>query len=383
LLRRRLRHLLPWLWLGACQFPSYEVVPPRDQGEAGASGQPDPCAEAPCQHDGRCIPLSDSFVCLCADGFRGDTCEIDFDDCDPDPCQNGGSCVDGPDSSHCDCLEGWEGATCEHSIDDCVPGACKNNGTCVDGHLSFSCSCLPGFVGDDCGQPLPASCREILDDDPASPDGVYSVDPDGAGIGDSPFEVYCDMHTFDGGWTLVGQEREGDEGTLKFLGIEVGDPSRGAHYGDDMLLGVRFRGLYQEMRVDAYNSGNFVDGIWFQIEEEIFGNTVRKQMPISGLLTTNATLRGWVETAGGAVFCRGSQSPLVRPGDSSWAIKPKDDTHQDCGCNSGGWLGRGAFYGGHSDATLCNPSGGGWAGVTDDGQPKGGVKRFGVKLWIR
>jgi hypothetical protein len=381
---RRLRFLLPWIALGACQFPGYEVVSrPADEGDAGAASAPDPCAALPCQHDGRCIAVTDGFVCLCADGFRGANCEINFDDCDPDPCQNGATCVDGADSSHCDCMPGWEGATCEHSIDDCSPDACKNSGSCIDGHQSYSCSCLPGFVGDDCGQALPPDCRSILESDPTSVDGVYSVDPDGPGIGEAPLEVLCDMQTFDGGWTLVGQEREGDEGTLKFLGVNVGDAGRGAHFGDDMLIGMRFRFLYAEMRVDSYNQGNFVDGIWFRIDEEVFGNNVRKTMPISNLLTTNDNLRTWVDAAGGAIFCRGSMSPDVRPGDSSWAIKPQDDTHGGCGCNDGGWLGRGAFYGGHPDATSCNPSGGGWAGVTDNGQAKGDVKKFGVKIWIR
>lgn len=191
------------------------------------------------------------------------------------------------------------------------------------------------------------------------------------------------MHTFDGGWTLVGQEREGDEGTLKFLGINVGDAGRGARYGDAMLIGLHFRSLYSEMRVDSYNSGNFVDGIWFRPDEEIFANSVRKTISISDLMTTNETLRTWVSAAGGAIFCRASQEPDVRPGDSSWAIKPQDDTHAGCGCNDGGWTGRGAFYSGHIDPTSCNPSGGGWAGVADDGQPKGKIKKFGLKIWIR
>jgi hypothetical protein len=48
-----------------------------------------------------------------------------------------------------------------------------------------------------------------------------------------------------------------------------------------------------------------------------------------------------------------------------------------------GWAGKGAFYGGHSDPTICNPSGGGWAGVADEGQPKGDIHKWGLQLWIR
>jgi len=83
------------------------------------------------------------------------------------------------------------------------------------------------------------------------------------------------------------------------------------------------------------------------------------------------------------VFCRGSESPDIRPGDSSWAIKPKDDHATDCGCNSGGWTGRGAYYGGHSDANQCTPSGGGWAGVAADGEAKGNIDKWELQIWIR
>jgi hypothetical protein len=106
-------------------------------------------------------------------------------------------------------------------------------------------------------------------------------------------------------------------------------------------------------------------------------------MPVTDFWTNDGTLNGWVNNAGGVRFCRASVSPNVRPGDTSWAIKPQDVPVGDCGCNAAGWAGHGAFYGGHPDATFCTPSGGGWAGVIDEGQTKGNITRWATKIWIR
>jgi cysteine-rich repeat protein len=60
-------------------------------------------------------------------------------------------------------------------------------------------------IGDACeaapSQALP-SCLDILNANPSAQSGVYSIDPDGAG-GNAQFNVYCDMATAGGGWTVV------------------------------------------------------------------------------------------------------------------------------------------------------------------------------------
>jgi hypothetical protein len=186
-----------------------------------------------------------------------------------------------------------------------------------------------------------------------------------------------------GGWTLVGQEREGDSGTFKYLGVAVGSPEGAARRGESALFGARFVGLYSEFRVAWSSQKSAGAAISFRITEEAFANTVRTSMPVNDFWTSDVTLNGWATKAGGVRFCRASLSPTIRPGDTSWAIKPQDVGVGDCGCNGTGWVGHGAFYGGHADASFCTPGGGGWAGVVDEGQAKGNVTKWATKIWIR
>jgi len=118
---------------------------------------------------------------------------------------------------------------------------------------------------------------------------------------------------------------------------------------------------------------------------DVFANVVNLHVPARGFTTSDPTLANWVAGAAGAVFCEASRSPDIRPGDSSWALKPASDNETSCGCNSINWVGRGAYYGGVAENPVsCGSWGGGFAGVKDTGQQKGGITTNGeTRIYIR
>lgn len=48
----------------------------------------------------------------------------------------------------CVCAEGFEGDSCEINFDDCEDNDCENNSTCVDGINNYTCMCSPEYTGE-------------------------------------------------------------------------------------------------------------------------------------------------------------------------------------------------------------------------------------------
>jgi len=133
----------------------YDVALTAEQiNEVRDAGRVDICEEQkPCKNGAGCESSGDSYICKCAEGFQGPTCEEDVNECEVlDPCQNGAECRDTFGSYECICKPGFTGKNCETDIDDCAVNSvvCYNGGTCVDQVNGYTCDCQPGYIGEHC-----------------------------------------------------------------------------------------------------------------------------------------------------------------------------------------------------------------------------------------
>jgi len=91
---------------------------------------------------------------------------------------------------------------CGNTVSDACGNACAGTGTQCGGAGEFchTSGCLK--FGKGTAQNPALNCKQIVDLGLATGDGTYWLDPDGEGAG-AKQQVWCDMTTDGGGWTLV------------------------------------------------------------------------------------------------------------------------------------------------------------------------------------
>ena len=181
-------------------------------GAPGACDDGDVCTDDGCDPAVGCLatenaaPCDDGDACTALDACTGGVCAgapLSCDDDNPctvescDPAQ-GCQATAVADETECGAaaLASW-----------CLGGQCVAKPVCGDGVVGWKEACDDGNLVDDdtCSascerNPFP-SCGALRDRLPGTPDGVYAIDPDGAGPIE-PVNLFCDMAH--GGWTLVG-----------------------------------------------------------------------------------------------------------------------------------------------------------------------------------
>jgi hypothetical protein len=135
--------------------------------------------------DGYGDPASSTEACSAPSGTVSDS--TDCDDTDASVYPSAPLACDGTD------------ADCDGSIDNDSDGDGFSADTCGgDDCDDTDATVLPEADGT-CA--LGADCRSLLAKGWTS-SGTYTIDPDGHGTGEGPFDVSCDMSTDGGGWTL-------------------------------------------------------------------------------------------------------------------------------------------------------------------------------------
>ncbi|XP_068681701.1 uncharacterized protein [Montipora foliosa] len=165
----------------------------------------DECSsENNCHVNATCKNIIGSYNCTCKKGYGGDgrNCS-DINECSSEnECHVNATCANTKGSYNCTCKEGYggDGRNCS-DIDECSSeNKCHATANCTNTIGSYNCTCKKGYGGDgrNCSG---KDCLHIKTRGLSRGDGIYLLNPD-AGSPSNAFQAYCDMTSYNGGWTM-------------------------------------------------------------------------------------------------------------------------------------------------------------------------------------
>ena len=204
-------------------------------------------------------------------------------------CTTGARCESGI------CLPATGTATCDDG-NACTADACTPDTGCSHAALAETSSCGIGsctagicVASTTSGQELP-SCAAILAANASTPtDGLYAIDPDGAGP-IAAFSVWCDMHSEGGGWTLA----------MKIDGADA----KFAYDGDPWLKPIPFgNGTLDTaaavlpsawaLPITAVRIGMRDEGVWRWLTLPVEANSLQTLFTAGNMVATTAGMPNW------------------------------------------------------------------------------------------
>ncbi|PIK46393.1 putative fibrinogen C domain-containing protein 1 [Apostichopus japonicus] len=193
---------------------------------------------------------------MCPDGYmiQGEDC-IPQHHCECFVPEKGSVLNDGESFVNSDCTSRVNCSDNQLSYEDDY--RCSDDATCQEKDGVRRCICNDRFEGDGvtCIQKGPRKdCYDIYITEEVHNDGVYTIYP--TGWEDSGFQVYCEMSTDEGGWTVLQKRTSGSVNFYRGWndyrdGFE--SPSGDHWLGNDKIHDLTTQKTYQ-LRVDLTNS---------------------------------------------------------------------------------------------------------------------------------
>ncbi|XP_072017684.1 ficolin-2-like [Amphiura filiformis] len=230
-------------------------------------------------------------------------------------------------SFSCLCNAGYsgDGVTCTDD-DECASSPCLNGGTCIDGVNSYTCLCPSGYTGLQgfhC-EIEPQDCYEILTTYGRNTSGIYWIYPIVSGTSTpTSMQVWCDMGTGGGGWTVFQRRVDGSEDFYRnWADYKAGFGNLAVEYwlGNDKIYALVNNGKTYQLRIDLN------DGLEWKYD--LYASFVISDEAADYTLTLGAYIGG---EAGDAFMAHNSHAFSTYDADNDISASKCAVTHK------GGW----------------------------------------------